>query len=80
LNTLSQVNVFVDGELSGQLPLETEDDTSYTVTCPTPLLGKEIRLQTTKGDHYLGLGGITVNEYHEYKVTLQQQIDDLEIE
>jgi hypothetical protein len=79
LNTLSEVNVLVDGELCGQLPSETEDYVEYTVTCPIPISGSEIKLETTRGDHYLALSSITGNEYHEYNRTLQEQIEDLEL-
>lgn len=78
VNTLSEVDVLVDGQLCGQLPTETGDNTEYTVSCGSNLLGTEISLCTTKGDHPLGLKSITVNEYQEYKVTLQEQINDLD--
>jgi hypothetical protein len=80
VNTLSEVDVLVNGELCGQLPTETGDYTEYTVTCDIPLNGTTVELCTTKGDHQLGLKGITVNEYHEYSRTLQEQIDDLDLE
>jgi len=51
VNTLSEVDVLVDGELCGQLPTETLDNTEYTVTCPIPLNGTNIQLCSTKGDH-----------------------------
>jgi len=68
---LSSVNVFVDDVLCGQTPEDTLANESYTVECPIPLSGSEIKLQTTKDDHFLAFTGICVNAYEEVRVSLE---------
>jgi hypothetical protein len=55
---LSEVNVFVDRELCGQLPSDPVYNTSYLITCPTPITGTEIYLENTKSGHYLSFTGV----------------------
>jgi hypothetical protein len=68
---LSSVNVLVDDVLCGQLPEDTQDNVVYTITCATPLSGTQIKLETTRDDHYLSLNGITVNVRQELRSTLE---------
>lgn len=75
---LSLVNVFIDDVFCGQTPENTQDNVSYTVTCDTPLSGSQIKLETTKDDHYLAFTGICANAYEELRVGLEYQISILE--
>jgi hypothetical protein len=68
---LSEVNVYVDDVLCGQLPTDTEDNVEYTVTCSEAIYGTQIKLQTSRDDHFLSFTGIKVNVHCSIQSTLQ---------
>jgi hypothetical protein len=54
------VKVFISGQYCGQFPKHTETATWYSVTCPKPLVGKEVKLVHTR-NNYLSLSGIKID-------------------
>jgi hypothetical protein len=47
-NRLQGVNVFVDGQLCGQVTQRTKTGTWYEVTCSRPIFGHKVRLVSTR--------------------------------